>query len=400
MDIFNLASEFRAAQYGVGGGGSASGGPAGDALPQSLGSSIDPPPSGNTGGKLTTEGKRGLTSKIDWLNFSGRSVCVPVIKTIVEARLGPAELVDRGLNTYQRFWRWPTGAALCFTEGRQDCLLSMNGDSIDACSDADDQLRLLRQMHGYGFRTTRVDLAADDWERRVPLEQVHAAAEACDFTNFRLTDCRQPKRVDGGELKLAGDMRTFGRRGRDGSGVFLRIYDKALESKGEIDCIRWEVEFGNERAHEVGRRLADCEDVDQLRAVVSALIGGAIDFRRRAGETHVDRRERLGWWQSFLQLLGEAHVVVNRVKAPLQATAVALRRQWSRSLAYLRIAAERVGVDFFSHLREMIDRACEVVDPRQLDGRELELNLTEAFRLGSRPGGNWAPASVLDDCPI
>lgn len=348
---------------------------------------------------MTETEKSGLTVKIDWLNFSGPSSHLEAIKVIISDHLAAEPLlVEKGRHTYQRHYAWACGAILCFTDGRADCLLSMNGDAVDCIGDLNEQLRLLRQMHGNGFRTTRVDLAADDWDRAVTLDQVHQAAESCNFTGFRRTEARQPKRVNDGRLELAGDMRTFGLRGESGSGVYVRVYDKLLESGGEIDCIRWEVEHGQDKAHAVGRALADCEDVQQLARVIGAMITGAIDFRVRGTETHVDRRPRLSWWASMVERLGRVVVRIHRVTPPLQDAARAFAKQFGGTLAKLKIVCDQVGQDLVGCLVQLIDQRCETIDPRQLDARDTAVDLVEAFKLRSRASrGIFAPAI---DCPI
>jgi hypothetical protein len=341
------------------------------------------PPASNTGGKLTRAGLKGLKTGLDWLSFGGPSSRMGEVKTCNVDRWGEPELVERGGCSYQRQWRWTSGAVLFFSDGREDCLLSCPGGCLGGI-DALEHLRLLRQMHGLGFHTTRVDARVDDWERVIDLELVHAAAEAGNFTSFRLTQGIQPKKLTADGVEKIGDSRTFGRRGADGSGSFYRIYDKNLESKGEIDCIRWENEFSGDKAREVGRQLTDCDDVEQLQQLCGALVGGHIDFRVRGDETHVDRRPRLGWWATFLEQLGRAVLSIERTTPPLQAALASCARQYKNVLAQARIVCEGAGGDFLQYLREFLDRACGELDVRRMESRDCTLNIPEAFRLRGR----------------
>ncbi len=344
------------------------------------------PPASNTGGKLTKVGLKGLKTGLDWLSFGGPSARMAEVKTCNVDRWGEPELVERGGCTYQRQWRWKSGAVLFFSDGRDDCLLSCPGGCLGGM-DALEQMRLLRQMHGLGFHTTRVDVRVDDWDRVIDLELVHQAAEAGNFTSFRLTEAKQPKKLTADGLEKIGDSRTFGRRGADGSGSFYRIYDKNLESKGEIDCIRWENEFSGDKAREAGRQLTDCDDVEQLQQLCASLVGGHIDFRERGDETHVDRRPRLGWWASFLEQLGRAVLSIERTTPPLQSAVASFARQYKNVLAQARIVCEATGGDFFQYLREFVDVACGEFDARRMDLRDCTLNIAEAFRL---PGSGRA----------
>ena len=350
------------------------------------------PPASNTGGKLTASAVEGLKVGLDWLSFVGSSARIQELKACNVDRWGDPEAVERGGCSYQRQLRYQCGAVLFYSDGRDDCMLSCPGAAL-ASIDPLEQLRLLRQLHGLGYHTSRVDARVDDYARAVELDQVHAAAEAGDFTSFRLTEAKQPKRLTADGLQKTGDSRTFGRRGANGSGVYYRVYDKQLESRGEVDCVRWEVEFSGPRARVAGRMLADCEDVGQLVKLCGELVGGHIDFRERLNETHVDRRRRLGWWQTFLERIGRAVIAVDRVKAPLQAALAAMSRQYKSTLGQALIECQRTGVDFFSLLRELVLVGASEVDPRRLASRDSSLNVTAAFRLPSR-GRVFVPLSA------
>ncbi len=360
--------------------GGASAAAGSEAVAAVAGSRRQSPPESNTGGKMT----RALVVGLDWLSFGGASARRGEVLAVAEGYWGEPELLERGGNFYQRQHRWACGAVLFFSDGREDCLLVCSGSVVEALP-PEDQLRLLRQMHGLGFHCTRVDCKADDFARVVPLELVHAAAEAGNFVHFRRTEARRPSKFVGGAMELLGDSRLFGRRGGDGSGAFVRVYDKLLESKGEIDCIRWEVEFCSDRARLIGRMLADCDDVAALEKTIGELIGGHIDFRERGDERHVDRRVRLAWWATFLEELGCARIALVRVKSSLQSGATSFARQYRKTLAQIRVVCERTGVDFFWHLRELVLQSCSELDPRKIDARDVTLNLTEAFNLSRGP---------------
>ena len=66
----------------------------------------------------------------------------------------------------------------------------------------------------------------------------------------------------------------FGNRGRAGNGCQFCIYDKAAESGGQIDAVRFEVRFYRDRAVKAFEML----DVARLSAVLDGFVGGAIDF--------------------------------------------------------------------------------------------------------------------------
>ncbi len=104
-----------------------------------------------------------------------------------------------------------------------------------------------------------------------------------------------------------GETVYFGARGKDGAGKFLRCYGKDLESKGEVDSIRWEVEFSKERANIVFFQLAMSPDITGFATNLAMFIGGAIDFIECNGNRR-DTRDRLAFWEQILDALGAAVV--------------------------------------------------------------------------------------------
>ena len=109
------------------------------------------------------------------------------------------------------------------------------------------KLQLMHDLEALGVKCTRIDLAADDFTRkRLVMDVIHQAATAGHVVGFRCYDPRRPlKNMQTGQL--AGDTAYFGKRGNHGSGRYVRFYDKGLESNGEVDSIRYEVELSGQR---------------------------------------------------------------------------------------------------------------------------------------------------------
>ena len=107
--------------------------------------------------------------------------------------------------------------------------------------------------------------------------------------------------------ELMGETIYFGARGKDGAGKFLRCYGKDLESKGEVDSVRWEVEFSKERANIIFFQLAMSSNITEFATKLAMFIGGAIDFIERNGNRR-DTIDRLAFWEQILDALGAAVV--------------------------------------------------------------------------------------------
>lgn len=264
------------------------------------------PPLGNTGADSTEPGLfKPSTTKIDWLNVSFPYEKMEAVRERVSRTLGGAQ--DRLFGAmFQRLSaQWESKALLAWSEGNGYAVLSLNGDSVDRFS-AEEQLDLLRWLKAIGAKCTRLDLAFDDYLRIVPIDVVVANAKAGNLVHFRAIDPRQPIDALSGEKK--GDGIYFGSPGRDGSGKYMRLYDKLLESGDpNQDCNRWELVLSQGYAVDAFDKLCECTSTDALSRTIGSVIGGAIDFRMREGyEHHISRAPRLCWWERILQILGQS----------------------------------------------------------------------------------------------
>ena len=299
-----------------------------------------PPPDGNTGGKLTAGEIR---TKIDWFNATFPLTNLDEVRTVIETFLGPAADRDRGAAGYAQGVGWESGAILCWTEGRAECWLSLNGDSLDLIASSV-KLGVLRQLASFGGKCTRVDIALDLARDLISMEDVHAAAVSGQVQGFRLYDAQRPRNMSTGEL--LGDTAKFGRRGKNGGGCYYRIYDKGLESDGELDCIRVEPEFSGDKAHLVFLSICSQPDLPALSKFLAETAAGCITFADKSGaHGHESRFKVLGWWESIRKLTGFARVVVDRVKPALEASAAFIRRATPRNLARVAGVIDQRGGD-------------------------------------------------------
>jgi hypothetical protein len=224
---------------------------------------------------------------------------------------------DRGRYRYDRSVVWePFGIALYFDSCEERsreahagrAALAIPGSALDMLT-GDQLYGLIRDLIGKVYlKATRLDCCFDDYRR---VRNPYQIAEECargNFTRYRIWEHRAPSNRVG---ERHADMVSFGRRGKGGGGTFLRIYDKALESDGQRDCVRWEVEFSKEQAQRVLFRLGfECQSVEDFAATVGALVAGSIDFvNREASRTrHLDRLKPLAWWEQLCELLGQVRL--------------------------------------------------------------------------------------------
>lgn len=323
-------------------------------------SGVTPPPGGNTGGKLTVR----VEVRCHWLNCIIPTPRRLEAAALVDALAGEGENRDYGLHSYQQSRHWEGSGMMCWSEGREECWLSLPGGFLDGLTPKQ-TFDLMKALDALGAKGRRLDVAADDLSRSFSMEDVHAAAAAGDFCGFQIDQAHQP-RCRG---ELIGDSHDFGRRGKDGGGTFVQVYDKNLESDGAINAIRVEARFFKEKAEAVFKLLCICPDMEWWRRKLGELVGGAIDFRERGEETHLDRMARLDWWERFVGALGEAAVSVGRVVATIEKWCGYAAGGVLPTIAVFLTLADSVGADGWEKLREAVGEASKRVNWRRASSR-------------------------------
>jgi len=238
---------------------------------------------------------------LDWLSItfhpsSEVPVDVPQVQLSASLALGcePADWTEteRGSWGYEKGMVGPGGARLWWdAPGRDDIHVSLPGQACGIVGQ-DRMVSFLRYGLGHGGKATRCDTAIDDYRRIADPAQVLEAIQGPDVvTHAKKYLVQRGGRVGSKELTGATDY-----LGAPGSRQRLRVYDKGLESEGEMDCIRWELESRKEAAETMVDALAH-RDWGQVMA--SRLVG-FVDFRDAASHSEVEKRERLPWFQSLV----------------------------------------------------------------------------------------------------
>ena len=269
-------------------------------------------------------------------------------------RLSEVEKFDSGRYLYDRSMRlqplgvyvyWDSTAERSKRLHRDRFCVDIAGSALDGLSGSA-VLKLVRRLvFEFWMLGSRTDAAFDDRGRTIAPFEVAEVAKRDDFTGFRRFKHDEPMRLGG---IREGDQVTFGRRGRDGSGKLLRVYDKGLESDGENDSVRWEVELSKDRAREAVFQLAQCKSVEQFAGLLGGLIGGAIDFvsrTDRVGDKNVCRLERLKWWGEIVEVLGKVVLAIDRPGVRVEKSREWVQESVATVLAMLETA---VGEDKFA----------------------------------------------------
>jgi len=252
---------------------------------------------------FNTDDRRGLVSYLD-------EICG-----------GEAKLKDYGRYRYNACVEWKSCGVIVYFDqdaskaetkhGGRACV-ALTGTFLQMLSDKDLFLLIGQLKNEFWFSATRVDICWDDYEKIIRPYELKPIVERKDFVGYKSIEHKEPKTWKGGELVRKGDSMVFGLRGHNGGGRYLRVYDKNLESDGEKDCIRWEIEFSKEKAKKVFLELAMSGDVESFGVLCGALVGGCIDFIDRgaksATERNLSRYERLEWWARIVEMLGSVKI--------------------------------------------------------------------------------------------
>ena len=288
------------------------------------------PPVSNTGGKFT----KALEVGIDWLSCTFNSAELARVKQLVESTFQETLAQhDRGIINYETSWRSPLGVVLATQPrggcGSRDAYLSIPGSACGSVS-VQRLVRLIMSLGSLGAKGTRLDVKADDYTKTLDLQVISEAAELGQFSGFR-----SGRSIKGfGNDKRKGHTVEFGRRGGAGSGRFMRIYDKAAESQGEIDAIRVECEMSGQvaaSAWEIIRILGDRRDDEHVQ-LLHSILAGSIDFIERT-DKNLERCERLAWWAWFCDGVEGVRLTAARTVTTLRRKMVTFAKQYRCMLA-------------------------------------------------------------------
>lgn len=154
-----------------------------------------------------------------------------------------------------------------------------------------------------GGHLTRLDIAVDMFNQVEDLiEQVHQSCLAghnCRFKAHKIDRSQSGSEVVGEGIYL-------GKRGKDGSGRSVCVYDKGLEQKQlpRGQWVRWEARYANDCACEAIRLYAELDKPGQM-----LLAFDAVDFRERTSETEISRRPQCEWWINLRQSAADPYVL-------------------------------------------------------------------------------------------
>jgi len=223
---------------------------------------------------------------------------------------------------------------------------------------AQDTLACLSAM--YGGECKRFDVALDDYAKKIPLDQVEADIRAANVSGVRSFTVTESGRI--GESATGKTIAL----GSPQSDKRLVIYDKSVESGGEIDAIRMEVRFRDKKADLAFKGWIDFDAgaVDLAAPqYLAALVTGAVKFCDRSqGDKNIDRCPMLSWWQELVDRAAQGiKVAAPRVVKTLEKAMAYVDHQVGPTLAMLRLA---LGETFGPMIEAVVNDSIERLRPR------------------------------------
>lgn len=250
---------------------------------------VSRPPSTNRGAEIRRDR---LRVAVDWFEPSLTGVDVETVERVLLSYVG-GEFVEmpHGARGYAHLRRGPAGCQVMYDDRRPEIHVVLPGEWCAALDEAS-MRGLLAWSRSRVCNVSRLDLAGDDWRKLVRPADVDAAIDG----NQLVTHTRARQFVKNQALG-GGNTQSFGKRG---SRQFLRIYDKDLQSGGEVDAVRWELETRDEAAVALLKLLPTVKGWGQIWADA---VSSFVDFRERWAAMNVTECPRVGWYD---ELIGSA----------------------------------------------------------------------------------------------
>lgn len=257
--------------------------------------------------------------QVHWLRVVRPIIDRETMTAWLTSLFGDPEPMTKGKWSYDAGLRFQNSVLLLWKEGIEPdhdsgLCVDVPGSVFDAIESIYECFEFGQRLT-LGGRVTRIDLALDGIDDKAVglIDRVH---QAC--SDGALVGARRWQSIvqhDSGALRGRGV--TIGARGKDGSGRYARCYDKGLESKERPAGTheRYEVEFCKDCATQVA--VAVFASVHTFEKAILERILGAFDFREpkeREGQTHLNRRKRLDWWQALNDGICAIRTVLQRTK--------------------------------------------------------------------------------------
>lgn len=302
------------------------------------------PPTGNTGAR---------TALVDWLSFTaGDDIAVSTVKTFLPG-LDFVEM-ERAGRGYKRACK--CGHVTIYYDGMPGM-----GTHVEISAQGCRELEGMGVVKHWqlfastlvtaGFKCTRLDMANDDREGIISLDEIRRAIdERRVVTRFDHWDDMQS-----GALKKKGPQGRTIYFGSSMSETRIRFYDKAAEqyipaaasarstaaaapssqvespSENVDHWIRCEMQFRGKRADQALKLLAGASGMD----LVARILGALLEFKEIGKHSQRERWPVCKWWSDFLVYVGKMKLGTQPLIRTVETAFIWVQKQVAPTLAML-----------------------------------------------------------------
>jgi len=288
---------------------------------------------------------------IDWLRMSGPRSQVWEALRMLKGYYGPTEQGPGRffLNTGQH---WAEGGVFYDedkTFNKRHCLVELPGKMI-AELEHHQVRQVMHNLASMGFKTVRCDVALDFFTRPDLINTINQSCldgELCRSKTFQYIEQRNQ---DG----LTGHGINIGKRGKMGSGRYLRVYDKGLETQTQNpgDWIRWEVELSDDCAQQFALQYITQENT--IETCISHALW-VVEFREKNGQKMLSRRPLAQWFKELTEDVRPERVRAVRTKSTVESYTRWIRTAVVPKLTTIAAATRSTVGGVMSHLTGQVD---------------------------------------------
>lgn len=254
---------------------------------------------------------------IDWLRFSLPASQLDTVVDLLTDVIGQSPERKGGLFFHVHRYDWSNVVRVCFTESADSCIVDVSGSGLALIEQGMSAEDFARWCMSLGGRATRLDLAVDfkgGEEPRWLIDRLYRSCSSGELVGARRYHLDRRESVTDG---VVGDCVCIGTRGSDGSGRYVRVYDKGLETKSSDrgTWVRFEAEYSGDVAAQTAIEVFGPDDLPHADWVTRSLshVFGAFDLRAVTGRREIKLRPRVSWWAALIESTTPVRVVAKRV---------------------------------------------------------------------------------------
>lgn len=204
---------------------------------------------------------------------------------------------------------------------------------------------------------TRIDIACDCYNSNM----YNLTSDAANAHNYKSKWRKRSEIIQHNTATndITGRTLYFGSRN---SSVFLRIYDKGLEQKSELDRTRLELEIKGKSAHNLALIIGQLP----LDDIFFKLINNYISFIDRSSSSNISRCKLLPFRDNFIKENVRLSIAPKKEEQSISKTYSWLLKQVSRSIAKINKVDKSGDLELINGLIDIGNKKLSFEDEEQI----------------------------------